>query len=108
MQGDVVAAARWLGASIVLASAILAVGIHRARSLETGRPTDTSRPQDVGTERHRPAANPDEALSREHGPEQSVLNWDSCTNPPSVAEVWEKILSVKKLDSPLTSRRRPT
>lgn len=43
MRGDVVAAARWLGASLVLSSAILVVGFYWVLSPRVDRPVEPER-----------------------------------------------------------------
>jgi hypothetical protein len=72
MQGNVVSAARWLGASILLASVILVGGLRGVRSMETRTPPPvqaTATPVEVGQ-----SPKPDPAvvqLSGETSPEKS-------------------------------------
>ena len=66
MQGNVVSAARWLGASLVVAGVILVVGIHWSLSSLAGRWTVSGR-ESIGTSeipvKSISAADPDAANS---------------------------------------------
>jgi len=71
MQGNVVSAAKWLGALIIVGSVVLALGVHSALSIHTTRLTEAIRSQTPKPEREAlervgqgMVANPDEPQTR--------------------------------------------
>jgi hypothetical protein len=126
MQGDVVIAAKWLGGSIVLASAILIGGLRWLQSVESARPhrssgsptgflTSTTRAGealDEGATDATLAMPPVVAIAststtpvkRDVIPEERAHH--VCPNPPTEDEVWNRIPKSKGDGvSPTTARR---
>ncbi|HWE37276.1 MAG TPA: hypothetical protein VG406_11975 [Isosphaeraceae bacterium] len=110
MQGNIVAAARWLGASVVLASVILVAGMRWARSADAGRPADPVQTRPAGVEtparaQESPAAPASDAKPAAAGvvvsvagsnvpifdPVADASSLPNCLDPPSEDEVWEKV-----------------
>ena len=102
MQGDIVTAARWLGASIVLASVVVAGGLRWSRAAASGKPIPTVTASSVDPKM-------DSVIQRfaEHeyrfpilDPIPGEIAPASCLDPPSEEEVWEKV-PVFKTGSPV-------
>jgi hypothetical protein len=119
MQGNVVAASRWLGASMVLSSVILVVGSRWTKSVDADRPRgmvaapdSDAPPEPMGGGPKvdgdvRPTAGGREICvglpDSERVPILETVPGDStasCLDPPSEAEVWAKL---PRSDSPVWS-----
>jgi hypothetical protein len=133
MQGNVVSAARWLGGSILLASIILVVGLRGLHPIESRtvrpilamvNPAETEKPpkadavvvQASGEKMTEEPSDSDQqttqCFSRESVDRVPILDpipgettTSTCLDPPSEAEVWEKVGKIKS-DSPTVETQR--
>lgn len=90
MKGNVVTAAKWLGASLVLASVILVGGLYWILSSHIGRLTETVRPNGEATATASSAHRFEEASPRYlvYPPQRAELFIDS-ENLRKAGEEWE-------------------
>jgi hypothetical protein len=110
MQGNIVAAARWLGSSMVLASVVLVAGMRWTISADAGRSpgparTPSARVASPARATDVPAPSPsdpkpDDATTKARVDGEGVPILDpipaefdppNCLDPPSEDEVWERI-----------------
>ena len=117
MQGDIVAASRWLGASIVIASGVIAGGLRWGRPSPVEIPASPAAsaqhaPLDADVLRQSTEATTGEGQASQAGVTACVAIGESgkvpildplpagsgpasCLDPPSEAEVWDKVPKFK-------------